>query len=149
VILVKRKTKKDDAPEGVDLAVVAHHAQGLRAVPGGEGVGGEARVDQGHVRHEVGVLSGFVLGMWGRKGGNAGWGVKGEGATSKPSDSKGHTRTRAGTVQSNHHHNQSFSQTQVRTHTSKKPHTHTHTHVDDTERHAPGGPHSSHRAAPG
>mmetsp|Transcript_18556 Transcript_18556/g.38460 ORF Transcript_18556/g.38460 Transcript_18556/m.38460 type:complete len:432 (+) Transcript_18556:216-1511(+) len=42
--------------KGVDLAVVAHHADGLGAFPGGEGVGGEAGVDERQVRDEGGVL---------------------------------------------------------------------------------------------
>ena len=37
------------AAQGVDLPVVAHEAIGLRAVPRGEGVGGEARVHHGQV----------------------------------------------------------------------------------------------------
>mmetsp|Transcript_21078 Transcript_21078/g.39507 ORF Transcript_21078/g.39507 Transcript_21078/m.39507 type:complete len:1048 (-) Transcript_21078:533-3676(-) len=43
------------AAEGVDLSVVAHHADGLGALPGGEGVGGEARVNEGEVRLERGI----------------------------------------------------------------------------------------------
>ncbi len=42
--------------EGVDLAIVAHHANGLGAFPGGEGVGGESRVDEGQVSDEGGIF---------------------------------------------------------------------------------------------
>ena len=44
------------AEQGVDLAVVAHEAVRLRAVPGGEGVGAEARVHHREVGLVVGVL---------------------------------------------------------------------------------------------
>mmetsp|Transcript_26960 Transcript_26960/g.68266 ORF Transcript_26960/g.68266 Transcript_26960/m.68266 type:complete len:299 (+) Transcript_26960:3679-4575(+) len=44
------------ALQSVDLPVVAQHAVWLRARPAGERVRGEARVDQGHVRHVVLLL---------------------------------------------------------------------------------------------
>ena len=50
------------AAQGVDFAVVAHHADRLSAVPRGESVGGEAGVDQGHVGLEVGALQILVIG---------------------------------------------------------------------------------------
>ena len=43
----------DVAEQRVDLAVVAHEAVGLRAVPGREGVGAEARMHHGQVRLEI------------------------------------------------------------------------------------------------
>ena len=50
------------ASQCVDLAVVTQEAQGLRARPGREGVCGEARVHQGHVRRELGVGQVRVVG---------------------------------------------------------------------------------------
>ena len=44
------------AEERVDLAVVAHEAVRLRPVPGGEGVGAEARVHHGEMRLVLGLL---------------------------------------------------------------------------------------------
>ena len=44
------------AEQGVDLAVVAHEAVRLRPVPGGEGVGAEARVDHREVGFVVGLI---------------------------------------------------------------------------------------------
>ena len=41
------------APDGVDLTVVGHHAEGLRQAPRGECVGGEATVDNGQATGEV------------------------------------------------------------------------------------------------
>mmetsp|Transcript_4684 Transcript_4684/g.11210 ORF Transcript_4684/g.11210 Transcript_4684/m.11210 type:complete len:211 (+) Transcript_4684:3661-4293(+) len=44
------------ATEGVDLTIVTHRTDGLGTLPRGERVGGETRMDKGHVRKEGGIL---------------------------------------------------------------------------------------------
>ncbi len=55
-VLLARAQPVDVAAQGVDLAVVGDEAEGVRQVPRGEGVGGEALVDHGDGRLERRVL---------------------------------------------------------------------------------------------
>ncbi len=49
------------APQGIDLAIVGDHAEGVGQVPGREGIGGEALVDQCQGRLEEGVVEVLVI----------------------------------------------------------------------------------------
>ncbi len=63
-----RRHPIDVAPQGVDLAVVGDHAEGLGQIPRGKGVGGETLVHQGHggIRafvHQVRIVDVHLVGQ--------------------------------------------------------------------------------------
>ena len=52
----------DIAAQGVDFAVMGHHAEGMRQLPGGKGVGGKTLMHQRQGGGEIGIRQVFVIG---------------------------------------------------------------------------------------